>query len=116
MFKAILASNKRGISEIEMNYDNISETRKTINVGYYEKIDISKIADSKKYPDATGFATSPKSWEANQTEFQNWYNQPEILLIEILVTSLGLVATEIQQLDPQTANYSTIKLLNQVEA
>mgnify|MGYP006204675833 FL=1 len=57
MYKAQLAPNPKGISEVEMNYDVISETRQTANVNYVEKIDISKIADTRKFPQAEGMSS-----------------------------------------------------------
>lgn len=109
MYKASLAPNRKGVSSIEMQYDNISETRNSADVAYIEKIDISKIADAKKFPEASGESTVSKNWSATPEEFQAWYNQHDMLLIETMIQSLGFTFIEIQKLDVSTGLFDTVK-------
>ena len=96
MFLATLLPNKKGVSQIEIIADNISETRQSISISYNEKIDLSRIADAKKYPDASGIFQTSKQYSFTEAEFLEWYTT-EKLVMEILLTALGLQYEKIEK-------------------
>ncbi|NBA78910.1 hypothetical protein GOQ04_25400 [Emticicia sp. ODNR4P] len=109
MYKILLAPNVKGISEILVNYDNVSEMKQTAEISYAEVIDISKIVDKARFPQAEGISQINKIWRAEGQLFDDWYNEPDTLLVEYLLENLGLDFTSIQKVDPQSGQFVTFK-------
>ncbi len=74
-----------------------------IAVGYFYYQKDTQVAK------AEGISQINKIWRAEGQLFDDWYNEPDTLLVEYLLENLGLAFTSIQKVDPQSGQFVTFK-------